>query len=185
MCELHQSSRIIENRSFVNIKLTTGQRCFMDGAELIAKERRRQVSHEGWDSGHDDEHDEGQLALSAACYAIPPDVRDMSRSGSVSRLWPFEDVYWKPTPKDRIRELVKAGAMIAAEIDRLQRLHDDEESDHIVMRVTARFLMDKDLWMKACELTGTNDWAIRNGQMDEDDEISLTQSQAEKLGLCG
>jgi hypothetical protein len=28
---------------------------------------------------------------------------------------------WKPSPDDRFRELVKAGALIAAEIDRLLR----------------------------------------------------------------
>ena len=33
--------------------------------------------------------------------------------------WPWNVVWWKPTPDDRIRELAKAGALIAAEIDRL------------------------------------------------------------------
>jgi hypothetical protein len=36
-------------------------------------------------------------------------------------LWPFAPERWKPSPSNRIRELVKAGALIAAEIDRLQR----------------------------------------------------------------
>ena len=35
-------------------------------------------------------------------------------------LFPFEDHWWRPTPNDRIRELVKAGALVAAEIDRLE-----------------------------------------------------------------
>ena len=35
-------------------------------------------------------------------------------------IWPWNLIWWKPTPNDRIRELVKAGALIAAEIDRLQ-----------------------------------------------------------------
>lgn len=40
---------------------------------------------------------------------------------SILRAWPWEARFWKPCPDDRARELVKAGALIAAEIDRLQR----------------------------------------------------------------
>lgn len=94
------------------------------GVELIAAERRRQVEKEGWDSGHDDEHDEEQLACAGACYAMPPKVRVRSLLDGtlLSHLWPWDREWWKPRPRDRIRELVKAGALIAAEIDRLQRL---------------------------------------------------------------
>jgi hypothetical protein len=35
--------------------------------------------------------------------------------------WPWDAEWFRPVPKDRIRELVKAGALIAAEIDRLNR----------------------------------------------------------------
>jgi hypothetical protein len=47
----------------------------------------------------------------------------------VNRLWPFYCVQFKPSPDNRIRELEKAGALIAAEIDRLQRkgLFEKEE----------------------------------------------------------
>ena len=38
--------------------------------------------------------------------------------------WPWDESWFKPTPDDRIRELVKAGALILAEIDRLQRLKE-------------------------------------------------------------
>jgi hypothetical protein len=41
-------------------------------------------------------------------------------------VWPFTEHWWKPTPNNRIRELEKAGALIAAEIDRLLRLELDE-----------------------------------------------------------
>jgi len=37
----------------------------------------------------------------------------------VPPIWPWEKSWWKPTPNDRVKELVKAGALIAAEIDRL------------------------------------------------------------------
>jgi hypothetical protein len=83
--------------------------------EMIAEERRRQVEAEGWSPEHDAQHVRGELARAAAVYAIPPDRRDPS---IWSYLWPGWD--YKPSPQDRIRELVKAGALIAAEIDRLQ-----------------------------------------------------------------
>lgn len=44
----------------------------------------------------------------------------------LTKYWPFEWSWWKPANppslQGRIRELAKAGALIAAEIDRLQRL---------------------------------------------------------------
>ena len=55
------------------------------------------------------------MAVAAACYALPAWCRGRTRR------WPWDDEWWKPTPDDRIRELVKAGALIAAEIDRLLR----------------------------------------------------------------
>ncbi len=85
----------------------------MNGAELIAAERQRQIEQEGWSGNHDDrENWNGQLIVAAACYLVP------DRMGG---LWPWHPDWWKPTPNDRIRELTKAGALIAAEIDRLQR----------------------------------------------------------------
>lgn len=87
------------------------------GADLIAAERRRQVEQEGWTPEHDAEHGDGHLAMAAVCYALPPTER---RPRHVFSFWPWHSSYWKPTPDDRVRELVKAGALIAAEIDRLQ-----------------------------------------------------------------
>lgn len=98
------------------------------GIELIAKERTRQMYVEGYTNDHDcSEHKPGDIAQAAAMYALPPEVRndtpyfapDGEPESYLNLLWPFDDGWWKPTPDDRIRELVKAGAMIAAEIDRL------------------------------------------------------------------
>jgi hypothetical protein len=41
--------------------------------------------------------------------------------------WSCPRNFWKPTPNDRIKELTKAGALIAAEIDRLLALKGDSE----------------------------------------------------------
>ncbi len=94
--------------------------------ELIADERKRQVEVEGWTAEHDAAHKEEELALAAASYALPQYSRDaLNRKYAKHHkdapvTWPWLEVWWKPTPNDRIRELVKAGALIAAEIDRLQ-----------------------------------------------------------------
>lgn len=94
----------------------------MTGIEIIAEERKRQVKQEGYDDAHDAEHTDGSLAMAAACYAIPARQRNwylVNRASLRETLWPFEEKYWKPSD-DRIRELAKAGALIAAEIDRLR-----------------------------------------------------------------
>lgn len=81
--------------------------------ELIARERRRQVFEENFTPQHDRGHlTESALARASACYALPEGMR-----GLVDGIWPFDFEWWKPTPDDRIRELVKAGGLVAAEID--------------------------------------------------------------------
>lgn len=82
------------------------------GVELIATERQRQIEVEGWTPEHDAQHKGGELALAAAVYAVPNHLR-----GILMVLWPWAPEWYKP--KDRIRDLVRAGALIAAEIDRL------------------------------------------------------------------
>ena len=90
------------------------------GIELISEERQRQISQEGWTAEHNDEHCNEQLAYAAACYTVPATTR--RKMSLVTLLWPWEMSWWKPSPENRVRELVKAGALIAAEIDRLQRM---------------------------------------------------------------
>lgn len=105
----------------------------MSGIDLVTAERRRQVEKEGWTEGHDLQHDDDDLELAAACYALPerkrPKIQCSSQRGGFSsrgdahweqvEYWPWDPEWWKPTPKNRIRELVKAGALIVAAIDRL------------------------------------------------------------------
>jgi hypothetical protein len=101
------------------------------GIELISEERSRQVTQERWTPEHDDEHTLGELAMAGACYAslgaaisrahldfkpseiYPPKLDNLE--------WPWDAKWWKPSD-DPIRNLIKSGALIAAEIDRLQRL---------------------------------------------------------------
>lgn len=92
-----------------------------EAINLIAAERQRQLEDEGWLEEHDDTHDSGELALAAASYALPPDYPGRDPIYGSPDSWPWLEFWWKPSPNDRIRELVKAGALIVAEIDRLQR----------------------------------------------------------------
>lgn len=87
----------------------------MSGIDDIAAERRRQIEDEGWTAEHDDEHDNGEMAIAAACYA--GDRRKFNMAAPPA--WPWSTLWWKP--KDRRSDLVRAGALIAAEIDRLDR----------------------------------------------------------------
>lgn len=89
----------------------------LDGAALIAIERQRQIEKEQWSAAHDDDHTDSELAAAGAAYAL------YAQAGAGSHpapCWPWHAEWWKPTD-DPVRNLVKAGALIAAEIDRLQR----------------------------------------------------------------
>lgn len=86
--------------------------------ELIADERKRQIEVEGYTPEHDDEHVNGELAKAAAVYSMP----ERKRYGWVSAFWPWDLRFWKPTPENRIRELVKSASLVVAEIERLQRI---------------------------------------------------------------
>lgn len=95
------------------------------GIDLIAAERQRQITTEGWTAEHDQKHDEGQLIHAAACYLLP------THHATVSWYWPWAWSWWKPSPDDRIRELVKAGALIAAEIDRRLSVAKEDRKDDV------------------------------------------------------
>jgi len=92
----------------------------------IAAERQRQMAIEGWSPEHDDKHTDGSLARAASVYADPDPqmVTDGWPGGQKPRpvRWPLSWGFrwWKP--KDRRRDLVRAGALIVAEIERLDRL---------------------------------------------------------------
>lgn len=79
----------------------------------VLAERRRQVEAEGWSTEHDDEHLPGELALAAASYVCADEGE------APPAIWPWDWAWWKP--ESRRRNLVKAAALILAEIERLDR----------------------------------------------------------------
>lgn len=93
-----------------------------NGASLIATERTRQIAEEGYSNKHDDMQGGDQLALAAICYAAPSFLRDFLNLNDIN-CWPWDIEYFKPSG-DRIKDLTKAGSLIAAEIDRLLRLKE-------------------------------------------------------------
>ena len=96
------------------------------GVELIAVERRRQVQKEGWTPEHDDQHEGAELVDAAVALALEAGqtsgTGNQTLGGPIpSAWWPWpDDGSWKPSEVP-IANLVRAGALLAAEIDRLRR----------------------------------------------------------------
>ena len=83
----------------------------------VVAERQRQKTIEGWTPEHDDEHCNGELAMAAVCYIN--ETGTVNRNGGKPWGWPWDASWWKPNA--RRRNLVKAGALILAEIERIDR----------------------------------------------------------------
>jgi len=118
------------------VRQGTGFRCTgqwadqrSEGAELITVERRRQVDEEGYTAAHDAVHNRCEMLHAAQSYLELGEFlaftgRDDAERFYLGRppradVWPWSLEYWKPDYSSPIRNLVKAGALIAAEIDRL------------------------------------------------------------------
>lgn len=84
----------------------------------VIAERQRQQSVEGWTPEHDDQYEDGELIDAAACYAKDSSLWDCI--GEPPSDWPWNDEWWKPSKSMR-RNLIKAGALILAEIERRDR----------------------------------------------------------------
>ena len=81
----------------------------MNGADLIKQERNRQIEEERFGDDIDWRWQNNELLKAAISYI----------TGSYT-FWPWHEQWYKP--KNKVRDLVRAGALIAAEIDRLQQL---------------------------------------------------------------
>lgn len=91
--------------------------------EDIARERARQISVKGYGPAHDDYHDFEELACAAATYALGPCHHPLKIQHR--DLWPFIE---GPKFKDRRTDLIRAGALIVAEIERLDRAAEIERA---------------------------------------------------------
>ena len=97
-----------------------------DALRDVAAERRRQIEVEGWTPDHDDAtHLPGELALAACCYCVADENEAPPAVGPWAQEW------WKP--KDRRRNMVRAAALLLAEIERHDRMEADitENADYL------------------------------------------------------
>ena len=83
------------------------------GCDAIYNERKRQIEEEHYDENHDKNETIENLALASAAYAT-----------GYNKFWPWDLKQCKPgdlTISGIRRDLVKAGALIAAAIDKIDR----------------------------------------------------------------
>lgn len=106
----------------------------------VLTERQRQVTDEGHTAEHDDQHTTGELALAAATYAYAGTLANEELYAHarnlfgqprgcfsvVAFLWPWEGHWFRPKGGKR-RMLVKAAALMIAEIERFDRAGDHEK----------------------------------------------------------
>lgn len=98
----------------------------------VLEERKRQVNTEGWTESHDDQHGDRSLALASACYVKHYvgrswvleaflDGAERYQADEIPDDWPgsWHENWWKP--KNPRRDLVRAAALLIAEIERLDR----------------------------------------------------------------
>jgi hypothetical protein len=113
----------------------------------VLTERRRQIEAEGWTPEHDDAHTDFSMAKAACIYAVGATLNTPDRSvmdshgadgtpGWMKELWPWDIKWWKPT--GRRRDLVKAAALIIAEIERLDRAKYLNQMDGKIYELISR-----------------------------------------------
>ncbi|MBU1229531.1 MAG: hypothetical protein KKA55_01740 [Proteobacteria bacterium] len=90
----------------------------LTGIGLIAQERSRQVHEKGFSLEHDAQHTSGELAQAAAYYCWPAADEKLSRKLLFPDEWEWRWAKREGDRKPTLRDLVKAGALIAAELDR-------------------------------------------------------------------
>lgn len=108
----------------------------------IARERERQMAVEGWTREHDDTHSRGEMAAAAASYAINhhahllPEFANPNHINAcegptlhttmvhANAVWPWSNKWWKP--KNSRRDLIRAAALLVAELERLDRAQRTE-----------------------------------------------------------
>lgn len=94
----------------------------------MSNERQRQIEEEKWTPEHDDEHVSGELADAAACYAMKKSFWRENSLVEIFPVWPETWVllWFKKRKHDRKRQLIIAGALIIAELERLERLEEKD-----------------------------------------------------------
>ena len=110
------------------------------GIELITEEREEQLKKHGFDKEHDKEHTNDSLSWNASVLASPYVLYTKHKlangihfmKATIDNHWKLPNQNYKPhgsnviidncelSGKERIKQLTVAGALIAAEIDRIK-----------------------------------------------------------------
>lgn len=109
-----------EDAAYLHLKAQLAKHIFpvdvlSEGAQAITSERERQIEVEQWTTRKDDTYLNGELVKAAAGYLL----FNFVTGAAFRKLWPWDFAWFKPGT--RKRELEKAGALIAAEWDRIDR----------------------------------------------------------------
>lgn len=125
-----------ENAEIVSLKAQFAKVESSKAAFDVLGERNRQIEQEHYSIKHDDSYQMNELSRAAASYVNNVVSRgwvfnsvygpEAYQSEEVPDLWPWSDEHWKP--KNPRRDLVKAAALIIAEIDRMDRSSEGEQS---------------------------------------------------------
>ncbi|MEI8659246.1 hypothetical protein [Vibrio sp. Hal054] len=105
----------------------------MNGYDLITAERQRQIEIENWSHTHDDQQGVSTLERAAFCYRDAHDVTPLPDS------WPWSAEWWKP--KDRQRNLERAGALYLAAAEAADRAGQSTDKQRLLGYVEACALM--------------------------------------------
>ncbi|URD40692.1 hypothetical protein M6G63_14500 [Pseudomonas sp. BYT-5] len=121
----------VNEHAFERLARSVEYKC-QDGTTVaglaVLAERKRQVEAEGWTAEHDDQCGSLELVDAATCYALAPpwlDIWDDEKQAmkkwqpTCPPAWPWALSWWKP--RSRRENLVRAGALILAEIERIDR----------------------------------------------------------------
>ncbi len=90
----------------------------------VLRERERQQDEEGFTEDHDDAHSRGEMAGAGCAYAMVAAAQAMTGSQDAIPADPppffmWDRAWWKP--KDQRSNLVRAAALLIAEIERIDR----------------------------------------------------------------
>ncbi|RLZ06831.1 hypothetical protein EAH57_14980 [Acinetobacter sp. 2JN-4] len=101
----------------------------------VVAERQRQIQKKGYTPDHDDLYEQNELVRAASEYTNQVIGRGwfferhpaLYQSEVASDFWPWDKSYWKP--KSPREDLVRATAMLIAEIERLDRKSEKTDSE--------------------------------------------------------
>lgn len=106
---------------------------------LVVSERTRQIEVKGYDAVNDKRHEHGELANAGAAYAEYAATSISLKSSGVTdphptrklwpKCWPFDKLLFKPSPRVPKNDLVKACALMLAQLELI--IQEEDESKKI------------------------------------------------------